>query len=133
MFLSYICKCPHVFCISFIFYSIQWDKISKNKRNHNARHFLKLYAVSTEENEESDKWEELQGHMDCPRTFNKFLNVDQPIQITDKYKSSEEEVEEQNSMEMQSVLVPLANKDKLSVKTQLFIIIYILYTSLFAF
>jgi len=71
--------------------------------------------------------------MDCPRTFNKFLNVDQPIQITDKYKSSEEEVEEQNSMEMQSVLVPLANKDKLSVKTQLFIIIYILYTSLFAF
>lgn len=44
-FLSYICKCPGIFCISFIFQSIQWSEISKNKRNHNERHFLKLRAV----------------------------------------------------------------------------------------
>ena len=26
----------------------------------------------------------MQGDMDCPRTFNKFLNVDQPIPISDQ-------------------------------------------------
>jgi hypothetical protein len=36
-------------------------------------------AVGNEDDQDNRHWAELQGHVDCPNTFGKFLNVDQLI------------------------------------------------------
>ena len=34
------------------------------------------------------KWQELQGHMDCPSILDDFLNIDQSVPATDNQKES---------------------------------------------
>jgi hypothetical protein len=34
------------------------------------------------------KWQELQGHMDCPSILDDFLNVDQSVPATDNQKEN---------------------------------------------
>jgi hypothetical protein len=48
--------------------------------------FGTLSAVSAEGNEEDNKWDEVQDHMDFPGSCNRFFNVDQLIPTTDNKK-----------------------------------------------
>jgi hypothetical protein len=45
-------------------------------------------VITEEDDQDNSNWVVLQGHVDCPRNFNEFLNVDQLIPTTEDHTAT---------------------------------------------
>lgn len=66
--------------IHFLAYPVKWNKC-KNQIKYSQKTTAET-AVNTEENKQNSKWGELQGHTDCPTSFDELLNFNQSSPTT---------------------------------------------------